>query len=85
MSPDWDNALRVAGVRVVLTHKEFQILRVLRAKFGVWVRRDVIERCAETTSVPELINKIRHKLAGSVLRIYTERNQGYRLSFHRGT
>lgn len=74
------------GKRILLTYKEFELLRLLLSRPGVAFTREQLlsdiwgtEYCGETRTVDMHVKTLRQKLGGYGAMIETVRNVGYRL------
>ena len=80
-----EHTVSVDGVRVELTYKEFELLRLFLSHPGVaWTREKLMEQvwgtdyCGETRTVDMHIRTLRQKIAPYGEQIETIRNVGYR-------
>ena len=84
--PAVDTKVTADGVRVELTYKEFQLLRLFLSHMGTAFTRDQLmeqvwgmDFCGETRTVDMHIRTLRQKLGPYGRRIETVRNVGYRM------
>ena len=76
----------VAGHRVLLTFKEYELLRLLASSPGrVFTRDELLSRVwgydyfGETRTVDVHVNQVRRKLGEAAVQIQTVRGVGYKL------
>jgi len=81
-----EHTVSVDGVRVTLTYKEYELLRLFLTHPGTAFTRDQLfheiwemDYCGETRTVDMHIRTLRQKLGGYGAMIQTVRNVGYRL------
>ena len=81
-----EHTVTADGVRVVLTYKEYQLLRLFLSHPGTAFTRDQLmeqvwgmDYCGETRTVDMHIRTLRQKLGPYGERIQTVRNVGYRM------
>ena len=81
-----EHTVTADGVRVELTYKEFQLLRLFLSHMGTAFTRDQLmeqvwgmDFCGETRTVDMHIRTLRQKLGPYGRRIETVRNVGYRM------
>jgi len=81
-----EHTVTVDGERVILTYKEFEVLRLILSHPGMAFTRDQLmeevwgmDYCGETRTVDMHIRTLRHKLGSYGDLIETVRNVGYRM------
>ena len=81
-----ERTVTAEGERVLLTYKEFELLRLFLSRPGIAFTREQLlsdiwgtEYCGETRTVDMHIKTLRQKLGGCGAMIETVRNVGYRL------
>lgn len=85
INPD-ERTVTADGERILLTYKEFELLRLFLSRPGIAFTREQllseiwgVEYCGETRTVDMHIRTLRQKLGSYGAMIETVRNVGYRL------